>query len=79
MTQAPSRFWVIRHPASGGPKKTVARFDSKGDTQIPDEVANYDEFKIQAVSGWSALVDVIDQSGLSDDEKELLSKVYPVR
>jgi len=79
MTTAPGRCWVIRHPASGSPKKTVAKFDTEGEMQIPDDVANYDDFQIQAVSGRSSLVDSVDQSGLSADEKELLSQVYPVQ
>jgi len=76
---APSRYWVIRHPASGDPKQTVAQFDTEGETQIPDEVANYDGWQIQEVSGRSALADSVDQSGLSDDEKDLLSQIYPVQ
>jgi len=76
--QSPGRYWVIRHPASGSPKKTVAQFDTAGETQIPDEVAEYEDFKIQEVSGRSALVDSVDQSGLNEEERELLSQVYPI-
>jgi len=78
-SKTPGRFWVIRHPASGGPKKTVAQFDNQGETQILDEIADYEDFKIQEVSGRSNLVDSVDQSGLSEDEKELLSQVYPIQ
>lgn len=76
---APGRYWVIRHPASGDSKKTVAQFDTGRETQIPDEVANHHDFQIQEVSGRSSLVDSVDQSGLSDEERELLSKVFPVQ
>jgi hypothetical protein len=79
MSGAPGRFWVIRHPASGSPKKTVAQFDTAGDTEIPDNIAEHEDFKIQKVRGRSALVDSPDQSGLSDEERELLSQVYPVQ
>lgn len=78
-TGAPGRFWVIRHPASGDPKKTVAQFDTQGETQIPEAIADYEDFQIQEVSGKSELVDSVDQSGLSDPEKDLLSQLYPVR
>lgn len=78
MADAPSRYWVIRHPASGTPKETVAQFDTAGGTTTPDEIADYDEFQIQSLSGRSGLTDNIDQSGLSDEEKELLSNVYPI-
>lgn len=77
--ESPGRFWIIRHPARGGPKKTVAQFDTKGGTVIPDEIAEYEEFQIQRISGRSALVDDIDQSGLSEEERQLLSQIYPVR
>lgn len=77
MTTAPGRFWVIRHPASGDPKKTVAQFDTGVEAEIPDEVADYEDFKIQEVAGRSSLVDSVDHSGLSTEEKELLSQVYP--
>lgn len=76
--QAPGRYWVIRHPSSGDPKKTVAQFDSKGGRRIPDEIADYGDFQIQEVSGRSSLVDSVDQSALSVGEKELLSQIYPV-
>jgi len=79
MINAPSRYWVIRHPASGSPKQTVAQFDTQGETLIPDEIADYDDFVIQEVSGRSALVDSVDQSGLSEDEKDLLSQIFPVQ
>jgi hypothetical protein len=75
----PNRFWAIRHPSSGSPKKTVAQFDTQREVKIPDEIANYDEFVIEEVSGRSALVDSVDQSALSETEKELLSQVYPIQ
>lgn len=78
MPTAPGRYWVIRHPASGDPKKTVAQFDTAGETDIPSDVSEYSDFQIQEVSGRSALLDSVDQSGLSSDEKDLLSQVYPV-
>lgn len=78
--EPPSRYWVIRHPASGDPKKTVAQFDTDTDAEIiPDDVANYDEFQSQEISGRSSLLESVDQSGLSAEEKELLSQVFPVQ
>ena len=77
MTTAPSRLWIIRHPESQG--AIVAKFDTAGETQIPDVVADYDDFVIQSVSNRSALRDhEIDHSGLSEQDKEVLSMVYPV-
>lgn len=75
---ASGRYWVIRHPASGTPKKTVAQFNTSGGTPISEEVAAYPDFKMQEVSGRSSLVDDIDQSGLSESERDLLSQVYSV-
>ena len=76
MSDAPGRYWIIRHPQSQG--SIVAKFDTAGATQIDEGVANYDDFVIQEVSDRSALADKeIEQSELSDSEKELLSQVYP--
>lgn len=77
MTQAPGRFWIIQHPSSGG--NVVAKFDTQGDTRISDDIADYQDFNLIEVSDRSALADkTIDQSGLSGDEIDLLSQVFPV-
>lgn len=78
-SKAPGRYWIIRHQDQSEPK-VVAKFDTVGETQIPDDVASHDTFNVLEVSSRSALADeTIDQSVLSDTEKELLSKVYPVQ
>jgi len=75
---APSRYYVIRHQDQSKPQ-VVAKFDTAGETQIPDDVANHDTFQIVDVSSRSALVgQTIDHSLLSDSEYELLRQVYPV-
>lgn len=77
MTKAPGRFWIIQHPSSTG--AVVAKFDTPGETQIPDDVADYSGFNIIEVADRSSLASkTIDQSGLTADEKELLAQVYPV-
>lgn len=78
MTQAPGRYWIIRHQGQSKPQ-VVAKFDTAGETLIPDEVANHDTFQIMEVSSRSALADqTIDPSVLSSTEKELISQVYPI-
>lgn len=78
MTQAPGRFWIIRHPSSTG--AVIAKFDTDGDTVISDSIADYSDFKIQKVSDRSTLKNkTIDQSGLSSSEKDLLADGYPVQ
>jgi hypothetical protein len=74
----PGRYWIIRHPGQDG--GIVAKFDLDTNAEIiPDEVADYGDFVIQTVADRSALADkTIDQSGLSESEKELLEFVYPV-
>lgn len=67
---ASGRYWVIRHPSIDDPKKTVAQFDTAGDTEIPYDITDYSGFKIKEVSGRSSLVDSVDRSGLVDDEKK---------
>lgn len=78
-TQPPSGFWLIQHPSSGG--DVVAKFDSQTNGQIiTDEVASHSDFNIVEVADGSSLSDkTINQSGLSESEKDLLSKVYPVQ
>jgi len=73
----PSRFWVIQHPST---EDVVAKFDTDTDVGfIPDEVANHEDFQISELSDRSSLINqTVDQSGLSDAEKEMLSKVYPI-
>lgn len=74
--QAPGRYWIIRSPSSQG--AVVARFDTAGETAIPEVIAEYDGFVIQEVADRSALTDTtIDHSGLTEDEKDLLEDVYP--
>ena len=71
METAPSRFWIVRHPQSQG--AIVAKFDTVGETLIPDEIAEYDDFVIQKVSNRSALVEKeVDWSGLTENEKDRL-------
>jgi len=78
MAENPSRFWVIMHPPSGG--KVVAKFDTAGTVAFPDEVFDYDDFVIVEVADRSGLKDkTIDQSGLSEDERDLLFQVYSIR
>jgi hypothetical protein len=59
----------------------VAKFDSDTDGEIiPDEITNHDSFIIQEVSDRSALVDAtVDQTGLSQSDKDALEQVYPVQ
>lgn len=69
------KYWIIRSPSDQG--TIVAKFD--GETVIPDAIADYDSFAIQSVSDKSALTSkAVDQSGLTQDELDLLSQVYPV-
>lgn len=77
--KAPGRYWIIRHPSTQG--AIVAKFDSMTDADIiPNEIGEHSGFVIQKVADRSALVGKkIDQSGLSEEEKELLSTFYPVR
>lgn len=78
MSQAPGRYWIIRHQDQSKPQ-TVAKFDTDGETRIPDDVMSHDTFNVLEVSGRSALADQeIDHSVLDSTEKELLSQIYPV-
>lgn len=78
MTKAPGRFWIIQHPSSGG--DVVAKFDTQGDTIIPDEVVNHGDFVVVEVADRSTLAGkTINQSNLSQKELDLLSQVYPVQ
>ena len=78
MADAPGRYWIIRHQDQSKPQ-TVAKFDTAGEIQIPDGVANHDTFNVLEVSSRSTLTDqTIDHSVLSANEKDLLSQVYPV-
>lgn len=75
---APGRFWIIQHPSSGG--DVAAKFDTAGETLIPDEVANHSDFVIVEVADRSSLTSkTINQSNLTQTELDLLSQVYPVR
>lgn len=77
MSKAPGRYWIIRHPDSQG--AIVGKFDTEGETVIPEEVANHDSFKVQKVSDRSTLTNkTVDHSGLTESEKRVLEKVYPV-
>jgi hypothetical protein len=74
---APDQWWIIRFPSDKG--AVVAKLDTAGETQIPDSVAEYDGFVIQSVPDESELTDKsVDHSDLSDEEREILSQVYPV-
>lgn len=76
LTNAPGRYWIIRHPSSQG--AIVAKFDTQGETRVPQEIVDSDDFRIQQVADRSALVDKsVDHSGLTDDELALLRQVYP--
>lgn len=77
MSSAPGRFWIIRYPSSSG--DVIAKFDTAGKTTIPDKVYDYSNFAVTEVSDQSSLKNkTIDHSGLSTDEMDLLSEVYPV-
>lgn len=74
MTDAPGRWWIVRHPTSGG--AIVAKFD--GVSTVPDSIAEYGDFVVQEVAGTSALTDkTVDWSGLSDSEIDRLIPHYP--
>jgi hypothetical protein len=70
-----SHDWaIIRYPSEQG--AIVAKLGNR--PLIPDEIAEYDGFVIQSAPDASGLADHdVDWSGLSDDEKTLLSQVYP--
>lgn len=76
-TNAPGRFWIIRSPSNTG--AVVAKFDTAGETRIPDEIADYNDFVISQVADRSAVAsETVDHTGLTDDEKDRLRAVYPV-
>ena len=77
MTAQPTgRYWVIRHRDDGS---IIAKFDTLGETPIPESVADYGEFVIADVSDRSTFENkTIDQKGLSSSEKDRLRDVYPV-
>lgn len=76
-TQAPGRFWVIMHPSSGG--DVIAKFDTAGRSLTPDTIAEYDDFTVVEVADRSELAsNTVDQSALTDAEKDRLETVYPV-
>lgn len=76
MTEAPGRFWVVRHPTSGG--SIVAKFDTLGGSEVPPELAEYEDFIVQSVSNRGALTGVdIDQSGLTESEVDRITTAYP--
>jgi hypothetical protein len=77
MVNAPGRFWVVKHPSSDG--NVIAKFDTPGQTLIPEDVAGYDDFSIIEVSDRSTLASkTIDQSGLTQEELDLISEITQV-
>jgi hypothetical protein len=71
-----SAYWCIRHT---GTDAIIARFDTSGGREIPDSVATYDSFQIESMPDLEALRNTtIDQSVLTDSEKQRLSKVFPI-
>lgn len=76
MTQAPGRFWIVRHPSSSG--SVIAKMDTPGDTLIPSAVADYSEFTISQISDRASLEShTIDQTNLTAAEKDRLNEIYP--
>lgn len=76
MTRVSSQFWILKHTESGS---VVAKFDTAGGAEVPDEIATYDSFEIQTINSRSELPNTVDHSGLSDYEKTILSQVYPIQ
>ena len=77
--KVPGRFWVIRHQDQSKPQ-VVAKFDTAGETQIPDDVANHDTFQVLEVSDRGEMIDqTIDHSNLTESDKGVLGQVYPVQ
>lgn len=69
--------WVIRHPNASG--AVVARFQIPGGRTVPQPVAEYDNFVIEALPDQTALLNTtIDQTGLSAAEKQRLADIYPI-
>jgi len=74
MGTAPGRFWIVVH--SNG--DTLAKFDTAGETLIPDSVADYSDFTVvEVVDRLTLATKTIDQSALTQDELNRLSQVYP--
>jgi hypothetical protein len=71
-----SAYWCIRHT---GTDAVIARFDTSGGHEIPDSVATYDSFQIESMPDQATVRNTtIDQSVLTDSEKQRLSKVFPI-
>jgi hypothetical protein len=76
-TESDSKYWLIRHPGADG--TVVARFATAPTWFIPDPVGEYEQFHIKSVPDRkTATATTIDQSGLTDSEKQRLSQVFPI-
>jgi hypothetical protein len=74
--QLTANYWLIRYPDQNG--SVVGRFEEHGPRQVPDIIDSYDSFVVETVADRQTLVGTtIDQSGLSDDERTRLSRVFP--
>jgi hypothetical protein len=75
--QITSEFWLIRHPDPSG--AVIARFRDHCPRPAPDTIVEYDDFIIETVPDRATLqATTLDQSGLTDSEKQRLSKVFPI-
>jgi hypothetical protein len=75
--QMKSPHWVIKHPDATG--SVIAKFDIGGPRTVPKSIHDYDDFVIETIADKQSLAALaVDQSGLSDGEKDRLSDVYPI-
>jgi hypothetical protein len=64
MATAPGRFWIVVHTSGN----VIAKFDTAGETLIPDSVADYSDFSVVEVADRLTLATkTIDQSALTQD------------
>lgn len=74
------RYWVIRKPSEQGSAIAKGVMGAENG-RMPQEVADYADFTVTYPGSVNALKNVtVDQSGanLTQEEKEILSKVYPI-
>lgn len=71
------QHWILKYPDSAG--SVIAKFDIGGARTVPESIHGYDDFVIETVADKQSLSALsVDQSGLSDAEKDRLSDVYPI-
>jgi hypothetical protein len=77
MQEVTHTYWVLRHPDTTG--DAIARFDTGGGFLLPDTISEYDDFVVESVADRQALTaTTVDQSGLTDSEKQRIRDVFPI-